>query len=354
MSGPHRILVINPGSTTTKLALFVDDDCRAEKTLEHTTGELRPFTDVAEQEGFRTELALAFLNEVGGAEGLLAVVGRGGLLRPLEGGTWLVSPAMIDELRRAGNGEHASNLGALMASGIAAAAGCPAFIVDPVVVDELVDEARLTGIPAIERRSIFHALSQKAAARLACRDLGLDYADAHLVVAHLGGGISVGAHREGRVVDVNNALDGEGPMAPERCGAVPVRDLVSLCFDGDHTRRELNRAISGTSSLKELEARRSEEPVRRVLDAFAYGIARAITGSFAALCRVPQAIVLTGGAAKSRWLVTEIERRVAFAAPIKVYAENLEMAALAGGALRVLREEESAREYPPITSDGGR
>ncbi len=353
--GPLAILVVNPGSTSTKLALFEGEECVRSEDLEHAAADLSQFKDIAAQEEFRTALVTAFLDAgLSDAPPLSAVVGRGGLLRPLPGGTYLVNEEMVKELRRAAHGEHASNLGALIADRIARLAGCPAFIVDPVVVDELADEARLTGIPGIERRSIFHALSQKAAARRACRELDLEYESAHLVVAHLGGGISVGAHREGRVVEINNALDGEGPLAPERSGAVPARDLVDLCFDGDQTRREIRHLIAGggglvahlgTNSLIKIEARLEEEGVRRVFSAFTYGIAKAITGSFAALRRLPQAIVLTGGGCRCRPLVDGIRNQVGFAAPILVYPENLEMSALAAGALRVLEDGETPRAY---------
>lgn len=349
-----RILVVNPGSTSTKLALFVDGECERTRDLTHDAADLARFSNVAGQEEFRAGLVSGFLAEADGESELAGVVGRGGLLRPLPGGTYRVTAKMIEELRRAAHGEHASNLGALIADRIARPAGCPAFIVDPVVIDELLPEARLTGIRGIERRSVFHALSQRAAARRACADLGLTWERARLVVAHLGGGISVGAHREGRVVEVTNALDGEGPMAPERAGAIPARAMVAMCFSGDHSRREIEQALAGrgglvshlgTNSLIEIESRLDEPEVRDVFAAFTYGIAKAITSSFAALAGAPQAIVLTGGGCRCEPLVAGIRERVEFAAPILVYPENLEMTALAAGAMRVLHDGEEPLEY---------
>jgi butyrate kinase len=354
--GPE-ILVINPGSTSTKLALFCGEAQLHSATLDHGAGALRRFKRVAEQEEWRAGLVREYLEARGVApRDLSAAVGRGGLLRPLSGGTYRVSARMKRELRAARFGEHACNLGALLAARVAGPARCPAFVVDPVVVDELDDCARLSGLPALPRRSVFHALSQRAAARRACAELGLRYSRARLVVAHLGGGVSVGAHVRGRVVEVNNALDGEGPMAAERAGTLPAGDLVRLALSRKYRREELLKMINGrgglvahlgTNSLKQVERRvaRGEKRARLVLGALAYGIARAICGCFAALGATPQGIVLAGGMCRCRALVTGIRRRVRFAAPVLVYPQNLEMRALAEGALRVLRGRERAKNY---------
>ncbi len=351
------VLAINPGSTSTKLAVFRGETGLDETTLEHSAGKLRKFKSVAAQEVWRAGLVSAYLaDQKIKLKDLAAAVGRGGLLAPLEGGTYRVTKKMIDELRSAKHGSHASNLGALLADRIAKAAGCMAFVVDPVVVDELAPEARLSGLPELPRRSVFHALSQKAAARLACKELGVAYRNARLVVAHLGGGVSVGAHRGGRVVEVNNALDGEGPMSAERAGTLPAGDLVRLALSRKHKRAELLKLITGggglvahlgTNSLRELEKRhkRGDKKARLVLGALAYGIARSIAGCFAALGRAPQAIVLSGGMSRCAPLVLDIRRKIGFAAPLIVYPENLEMPALAEGALRVLRGKERALSY---------
>ena len=362
-AGAPLVLAVNPGSTSTKLALFA---CRAggraprlvgERTLAHSAGELRRFRRVADQASWRAGLIERWLGGAGlGAGGLSAVVGRGGLLRPLAGGTYRVNARMLGELRRARWGEHASNLGAVLAARLARRARCPAFIVDPVAVDELAPEARLSGRPELPRRSVFHALSQKAAARLAAARLGVGYERARLVVAHLGGGISVGAHRLGRVVEVNNALDGEGPLAPERAGTLPAGDLLRLASSGRWRRAELLRMIAGrgglvahlgTNSLLEVERRaaRGERRARLVFAALAYGIARAILAAAAALFRRPQAVVLTGGMAGSRKLVAAVRRRAGWLAPFLVFPGNLEMRALAAGACRVLAGREKARSY---------
>ncbi len=351
------ILVINPGSTSTKLAIFRAESCLHERTLEHSARELRRFRAVADQEEWRAALVGDYLAEHDlEATDLAAAVGRGGLLRPLSGGTYRVNARMKRELRSAQSGEHASNLGALLADRVARAGKCPAFIVDPVVVDEMEPEARLSGLPELPRRSVFHALSQKAAARRACRELGLRYSRARLVIAHLGGGISVGAHLRGRVVEVNNALDGEGPMSAGRAGTLPAGDLLRLALGRKYCRDELLKLICGrgglvahlgTNDLKEVERRlaRNEKKTRLVFGALAHGISRAISGCFAALCASPQGIVLAGGMCRCAPLVAEIRRRIGFAAPLLVYTDNLEMPALAAGALRVLRAREKAKYY---------
>ncbi len=377
-AGPGRrlILVINPGSTSTKLAVFELRGSGAggrgpgrgaglkkgprllnERTVAHSAAELRGFRRMADQEPLRAGIIEEYLAERGvSLSDLAAVVGRGGLLRPLPGGTYRVNARMLRELRAARYGEHASNLGAMLAARVAKGASCPAFIVDPVVVDELAPEARLTGLPQIGRRSIFHALSQRAAARLACERLGVSYERAHLVVAHLGGGISVGAHRRGRVVEVNNALDGDGPFSPERAGTLPAGDLVRLVLSGRYGPDELKKLITGrgglvahlgTNSLIETLARsaKGEGRARLVFDALVYGISRSIAGATAALGRAPRAIVLAGAMARSKKLVAAISRRVGFLAPVMVFPGNLEMSALEAGAARALSGRERARSY---------
>lgn len=290
---------------------------------------------------------------------LAAVVGRGGLLQPLPGGTYRVNQAMLQELREARRGQHASNLGAVLAREIAGEGGIPAFIVDPVVVDEMEPLARLTGMPELERHSIFHALNQKAVARKASLALGLSYGETSLVVAHLGGGISVGAHHRGRVVDVNNALDGDGPFSPERSGGLPAGGLLRLCFGGEYSREDLHRKLVGRGGLlaylgthdgREVEERidKGDREARLVYQGLAYQVAKEIGGAAAVLGGRLQAVVLTGGLAHSRRLVGWIEERVAFLGPVLVYPGEEEMEALAQGGLRVLSGEEEARAYPPV------
>ncbi|MFH1024227.1 MAG: butyrate kinase [Planctomycetota bacterium] len=360
----NLILVINPGSTSTKLALFAIPGRKSagpvrrdETVLDHPAEDIRRFPRIADQEGWRAELVEKYLVARGAPPGrLAAVAGRGGLLAPLAGGTYRVNAAMLRDLRKAARGEHACNLGAPIAARIARRAGCPAFVVDPPVVDELAPEARLSGLPDLPRRSVFHALSQKAAARMACDKLKIPYARSFLVVAHLGGGISVGAHRKGRVVEVNNALDGEGPFSPERAGTAPAGDLARLCFSGKRARGEILKMITGrgglvahlgTNNLLEVQARirRGDRRAKGIFDAMAGGIARAIGAAAAALGRRPQAIVLVGAMARSGMLRAAIRRRVGFLAPVMAFPGHLEMAALAAGAWRVMAGREKAGDY---------
>nr|MBP7908322.1 butyrate kinase [Proteocatella sp.] len=232
----YKVLAINPGSTSTKIAVFLNEDLIMEKTLRHSTEEIQKYDSVFAQKSFRKEVIIESLVEVGiSPHSFDAIVGRGGLLKPMEGGTYEVNEAMIADLASGERGEHASNLGGIIAKEIADMAVVPAFIVDPVVVDEMDDIARISGIPEIERISIFHALNQKAVARRYAKSIGKSYEDINVVVAHLGGGISTGAHRKGRVIDVNNALDGEGAFSPERAGSLPVGQLINMCYDEKYT-----------------------------------------------------------------------------------------------------------------------
>ncbi|MDO9508304.1 MAG: butyrate kinase [Thermovirgaceae bacterium] len=352
------ILAINPGSTSTKVALFRDAEEIWSDTQRYDIDRIREFSNIPAQEPFRFEEIRKALKKRGTkVSGLDAVVGRGGLLRPIPGGTYSVNEPMLEDLRSCRFGSHACNLGAPLAKSIAEeAGGKPAFIVDPVVVDELMDEARLSGIPEIERRSIFHALSQKAVARRAAVDIGKTYESVNLVVAHMGGGISVGAHLKGRVIDVNNALDGEGPFAPERAGSLPAGELVKFAFSGEMELGDLMRRIVGggglvahlgTNDLREVErrAREGDQKADLIFRAMAYQVAREIGSRAASLSGDVDAIVLTGGLAFSEAFVKSITERVSFIAPVKVYTGEDEMRALAEGALRVLSGVESALEY---------
>ncbi len=352
------ILAINPGSTSTKVALFKGTEEIWSDTQRYDSARIREFPNIPAQESFRLEEIRKALSRMKTDVGDLdAVVGRGGLLRPIPGGTYAVNGAMLEDLRSCRFGSHASNLGGPLARNLAdEAGGKPAFIVDPVVVDELMDEARLSGIPEIERRSIFHALNQKAVARRAAEEIGKPYEEVNLVVAHMGGGISVGAHRKGMVVDVNNALDGDGPFAPERAGSLPAGELVKYAFSGNVELGEMIRkmvgggglvAHLGTNDLREVERRigEGEQQADLVFRAMAYQVAREIGARSAVLSGEVDAVVLTGGLAFSEKFVEAVRERVSFIAPVKVYPGEDEMAALAQGALRVLAGEESALEY---------
>lgn len=355
---PSVVLAINPGSTSTKVALFRGPKEAWSDTQRYDADRIREFSSIPAQEKFRLEeIRKALRKRDAEATDFDAVVGRGGLLRPIPGGTYKVSTEMLEDLRSCRFGSHASNLGGPLAKRIAdEAGGVPAFIVDPVVVDELIDEVRISGIPEIERRSVFHALNQKAVARRASSELGKDFDKANLIVAHMGGGISVGVHRGGRVIDVNNALDGEGPFTPERAGSLPAGEMVKFVFSTGIKLEELMKkmvgggglvAHLGTNDLREVEEMIAggDEKARLVFEAMAYQVAREICCRAAVLSGEVDAVVLTGGLAFSEAFVGAVSRRVAFIAPILVFPGEDEMRALAEGALRVMSGQETAREY---------
>lgn len=356
------VLAINPGSTSTKLAVFEGGDCTASVELQHDRRELARFPCVADQFGYRLKAVERFLAESGADTARLrAVVGRGGLLHPMDGGVYAVSDAMVSDLKDARYGEHPCNLGALLAREIAREASVPAFVVDPAVTDELMDTARLTGLPEVRRRSLFHALNQRGVARLVADRLGVDYETADFVVCHMGGGITIGAHRHGRVVDVTNGLDGEGPFTAERTGSLPLLPALELLKSGEMDLESLTNAVVrrgglyahlGTNDPREVVARmeRGDEDARLVFDALAYGVAKHIASMVPALADGRgqvnvAAVILTGGAARSAPLVAEVSRMVAYIGPVEVVPGEVEMAALASGAVRALEGREPVREY---------
>jgi butyrate kinase len=350
------ILAINPGSTSTKIAVFRGEEKTLSQNISHTAEELAPFAKIIDQHHFREKVILEFLRRNDfDVKGLAAVVGRGGLLGPMASGTYRVNEEMIEFLK--GNKtEHASNLGAPLASDVARGVGVEAYIVDPVTVDEMTDVARITGRPEIPRISIFHALNQKAAARLAAKQLGKPYESCRLIVAHLGGGISVGAHVDGKVVDVNNALNGDGPFAPERAGSLPSWSLVELATSGKHDLPALKKMITGqggiVAHLKVNDMRKVEEMVKAgdakailIFEAMAYNVAKEIGSLAAVLEGRIDAIVLTGGIAFDAHFVELVRRRVEFMGRLIVLPGEDEMAALAMGALRVLSGEEEPKVW---------
>jgi butyrate kinase len=360
----YRLLVINPGSTSTKVAVFDDERPLFVETLRHSSSELRAYAHVLDQYDFRLRALVNLLQakEVS-LDSLSAVAARGGLLRSIPSGTYRINEQMLAELRSGDKErEHASNLGALLAHEIASRIGVPAFVVDPVCVDELDDLARVSGLPEIERKSLSHALNIKFVARRAAADLGRSYAEVNLVVAHLGGGISVTVHRRGYMVDVNQALDGTGPFSPERAGGLPVGDVVRMCY-GRHPYEHLHLSYEqmfrklagqgglvahlGTNSAVEVERRveNGDEYAELVYEAMAYQIAKEIGSMATVLCGTVDAIVVTGGVANSDMLIDWIRGRVSWIAPFLVYPGEDEMLALARGTLRVLRGDEEARIY---------
>ena len=352
-----RILVINPGSTSTKMALFEDGQERCTHCERHTADEIKVFPSIADQKDFRTRTVLNWMEENQiDPQNLDAVVGRGGLLKPVEGGCYEVNEAMIEDLRVGIQGQHASNLGGLIAYNIAHSAGIGAYIVDPVVVDELMPVARLSGHPAFERKSIFHALNQRAVAMEAAKSLNLPYQNCRLIVVHLGGGISIGAHAGGRVIDVNNALNGEGPFAPERSGGLPSGQLVDFCFESGQSQKDILKMLAGKGGLvaylgtnDSLEINQriqdGDRYAAEVMDAMAYQIAKTIGSMAVVLDGEVDAIVFTGGLARDKSLVLNIRTKVDWISPILVIPGEREMDALAQGVLRVLKGEENAKEY---------
>lgn len=353
----YKLLAINPGSTSTKISVFEDEKEIFGENLRHSVEEISKFKNVVDQKKFRTEVILKILkdNNIDIKE-LDAIVGRGGILKPIPSGTYNVNDKMMRDLINGVHGEHASNLGGIIAKEIADSIGKSAFIVDPVGVDELEDIARISGNPELPRRSIFHALNQKAVSKRYAKENFKSYEDVNLIVAHMGGGVSIGAHKKGKVIDVNNTLDGEGPFSPERSGGVPVRDLVRLCFSGKYTQEEVLKKITGkggfvaylnTNDARVVEnsALKGEGKAKLVHDAMGYQVAKEIGAAAIVLNGKVDAIILTGGMAYGKPMVDLIRKKVAFIAPIIVYPGEDEMLALAQGTIRVLSEEEDVREY---------
>lgn len=358
---PHRILVLNPASDTTKIGVFDNDILIMEKTLHHSPSQFEDFDSLAGQSGVRKQAILEALDEEGmNVSNLAAVCGRGGLLRPIEGGTYLVNQAMLEDLKKGILGQHASNLGGIVAYEIAEGLNIPSFIVDPVVVDELSPIARVSGFNGIERKSIFHALNQKAVARRYAKERGRSYEDVRLIVAHLGKGTTIGVHQAGKVVDVNNGLHGDGPFSLERAGTVPSGDLVELCFSGEYSRRDLllklikNSGVAGylgTSDSVRIERRiqNGDLEAKKVYEAMAYQIAKEIGAASAVLEGRIDAIILTGSLVHGKELTEEITKRIQWISDVMIEPGENELQALAEGAVRVLNREEDAKTYPALS-----
>lgn len=357
-----RILVINPGSTSTKVAIFSDEKVCFDAELSHPRESIDKFSTVMDQKEFRrtavTELIKGEL-----MKGLPdMVVGRGGLLKPIPGGPYSINDEMISDLESARYGAHPCNLGAMIARELAEEWGVPSMIMDPVVTDEMDPLTKITGMPEIKRRSAFHALSQRGAARSVAEKMGLIYEKSKFIVCHMGGGISIGAHRGGRIVDVINGLDGEGPFSPERSGALPVLPVIELLESGRYTFAELKKVVTsgcgllgltGTNDLRKIEARMDDgdEDVTLVFEALIYNIAKHICSYIPALMRGDvtkkpvDAVILTGGLARSKRLVAELGELVSFIAPVQAVTGLEEMEVMGRGGLAVLRGEMQPQEY---------
>ena len=353
---PFDVLVINPGATSTKIAVFRGDVPVFEEPVKHSVDSLGKYTALLEQIPYRRELISRVLERNGmDGKSFDAVAGRGGLLAPVRGGVYEVSPRLIEDAGSFKYGEHASNLGPILAGDFAAASGCKAYVVDPVSTDEWAPVARMSGLSGVDRVCHFHALNHKAVARRVASEMGCGYEELTFIVAHMGTGVSVGAHINGRVADVYDAMS-EGTFSIDRAGGVPILQLIDECYSGKRTRAEMMRRVNGnggvfsylgTKDMREIEEREAsgDKFARRVVEAFAYQIAKDI-GSMAAVCKGKvDRVVITGGLANYGKLVGLLTSYVSFIAPVKVLPGEEEMSALASGALRVLRGEEAALDY---------
>ena len=357
----HRILAINPGSTSTKFAVYFDEKCVLNKTIRHSMDELMRYNNVVDQFDFRKGFIIdALVDEGIDVDSIKIIIGRGGLTYPLESGVYRINNQMLKHAHKGVLGQHASNLGPLLADYIAQQIpNARAYIADPVVTDELENIARIAGHPNFERRSIFHALNQKATARIHAKKMGKKYEELNLIVVHMGGGISVGAHKKGRVVDVNNAFDGEGPFSPERSGTLPVGQLIGICFSGKYSEDQVRRMVVGeggyvgylgTNNAKEVEKRAAsgDEKARMIQEALFYQVSKMIGEMAIVLEGNIDAILITGGLAFSPNTEKCIKQKAGFLAPVYTYPGEDELQALAMNALLVARGEVEVKEYKKI------
>ena len=351
-----KSLIINPGSTSTKIGVFEDETLLFEETLRHSTEEISQYASIVDQKDFRKKIITDLLAEKNfDVKSLNVIVGRGGMLKPIPGGTYAVTDALLHDLKIGFQGQHASNLGGILAREIGDEIGVPSYIVDPVVVDELAPVARYSGVPELPRTSVFHALNQKAVAKRYAKEIGKPYEELRLIVVHMGGGVSVGAHEGGRIVDVFNALDGDGAFSPERAGAVPSGALIKMCFSGKYTEKEVYskivgkggfNAYLGTNDMREVnKMAATDEKAAAVKEAFMYQIAKDMGSMACVLKGKVDQIILTGGIAYNADVVEALKDMAGFIAPFTVYPGEDELLALTQGALRVLNGEEKAMEY---------
>jgi butyrate kinase len=352
-----KSLIINPGSTSTKIGVFEDENLLFEETLRHSTEEIAQFSSIVDQKDFRKKIITDLLASKNfDIKSLNVVVGRGGMLKPIAGGTYAVTDDLLEDLKVGVQGQHASNLGGILAREIGDEIGVPSYIVDPVVVDELMPIARYSGVPEIPRNSVFHALNQKAVAKRYAKEIGKPYDSLRLIVVHMGGGVSVGAHEYGKVIDVFNALDGDGAFSPERAGAVPSGALIKMCFSGKYTEKEVYKkfvgnggfnAYLGTNDMREVTkmANEGNQKAAETKQAFILQMAKDIGSMACVLSGKIDQIIVTGGIAYDKEVVEGLKERAGFIAPFTVYAGEDELLALAQGALRVINKEEKVMEY---------
>ena len=352
-----KSLIINPGSTSTKIGVFEDENLLFEETLRHTTEEISSYATIVDQKDFRKNIIIALLKEKNfDIKTLDVVVGRGGMLKPIPSGTYAVTDDLLHDLVIGKQGPHASNLGGILAREIGDEIGVPSYIVDPVVVDELQTVARYSGVPELPRTSVFHALNQKAVAKRYAKEIGKAYESLRLIVVHMGGGVSVGAHIDGKVVDVFNALDGDGAFSPERAGAVPSGALIKMCFSGKYTEKEVYgkivgkggfNAYLGTNDMRNVTkmANEGDAHAAEVKEAFLYQVAKDIGSMACVLQGKVDQIIVTGGIAYGEDVIANLKEKAEWIAPFTVYPGEDELLALAQGALRVMNGEEKAMVY---------
>ncbi len=352
-----KSLIINPGSTSTKIGVFEDETLLFEETLRHSTEEIAQYATIVDQKDFRKDIIVNLLKEKNfDIKSLNVVVGRGGMLKPIPGGTYAVTDALLADLKVGVQGQHASNLGGILAREIGDSIGVPSYIVDPVVVDELAPTARYSGVPELPRVSIFHALNQKAVAKRYAKEQGVAYDSLNLIVVHMGGGVSVGAHEKGKVIDVFNALDGDGAFSPERAGGVPNGELIKMCFSGKYTEKEVYKkmvgnggfnAYLGTNDMRDVEkmVNDGDTKAKEIRDAFILQVAKDMGSMACVLKGKVDQIIITGGIAYDKGVVAGLTEAAGFIAPITVYPGEDELLALTQGGLRVMNGEEKAMEY---------
>ena len=352
-----KSLIINPGSTSTKIGVFEDETLLFEETLRHSTEEIAQYATIVDQKDFRKEIITNLLKEKDfDINSLNMVVGRGGMLKPIPGGTYAVTDDLLEDLKIGKQGQHASNLGGILAREIGDSIGVPSFIVDPVVVDELCDIARYSGVPELPRTSVFHALNQKAVAKRYAKETGKTYDSLNLIVVHMGGGVSVGAHENGRIIDVFNALDGDGAFSPERAGGAPVGALIKMCFSGQYTEKEVYKkfvgnggfnAYLGTNDMRDVEkmVNDGDAKAKEIRDAFIFQVSKDMGSMAAVLKGKVDQIVVTGGIAYDKGVVAGLKERCEWIAPFTVYPGEDELLALVQGGLRVVNGEEEAMKY---------
>lgn len=352
-----KSLIINPGSTSTKIGVFEDETLLFEETLRHSTEEISQYDSIVAQKDFRKKIITDLLAEKEfDIKQLNVIVGRGGMLKPIPGGTYAVTDDLLEDLKIGKQGQHASNLGGILAREIGDEIGVPSYIVDPVVVDELCDVARYSGVPELPRTSVFHALNQKAVAKRYAKEIGKDYNTLRLIVVHMGGGVSVGAHENGRIIDVFNALDGDGAFSPERAGSVPSGALIKMCFSGKYTEKEVYskivgkggfNAYLGTNDMREVNkmAASGDEKAIMAKEAFLFQVSKDIGSMACVLKGKVDQIIVTGGIAYNADVIDYFKESAGFIAPITVYPGEDELLALTQGALRVMNGEEEAMKY---------